>query len=99
MALIDTGAGSTCIDEAVAIRLGLPIVNVVKLTSATHSDVPRNVYPVTFEVAGIRQQLDCPLAIGVPLEKQKIIALIGRDVLSMATVFYNGPAGQITLSF
>jgi predicted aspartyl protease len=98
MGLIDTGAGSTCIDEDVARRLNLPVVNVVKLTSATHSDVLRNVYPVTFDIPGI-QQVDCPLAIGVPLQSQGIIALIGRDILSKAALFYNGPTGQITISF
>ena len=35
LALIDTGATSTCIDEAVAKQLNLPVIDVVSIASAT----------------------------------------------------------------
>jgi hypothetical protein len=38
LALIDTGAMVTCIDEEAAQELGLPVIDVGKMTSATHKD-------------------------------------------------------------
>jgi len=42
--------------------------------------------------------VDAPRAVGAALKAQGIVALIGRDVLQHCTLYYNGPAGQITLS-
>jgi len=98
LALIDTGASTTCIDEAAAKKLRLPIVNVVKLASASYSATPANVYPIRVEVAGLPISFNAPMAIGAPLNSQGLIALIGRDLLLYCTLFYNGISGQITLS-
>jgi hypothetical protein len=38
LALIDTGATSTCIDEDVAKQLNLPVVDVVTIASASHAE-------------------------------------------------------------
>ena len=46
IALIDTGASNTCIDEQAAQELGLPVIDVGFMLSATHEKVPCNVYPV-----------------------------------------------------
>jgi len=96
--LIDTGAGSTCIDEAAAKKLNLPIVNVVTLASASHASTKANVYPVKFQIEGLPVAVNVPAAIGAPLAVQGLLALIGRDVLQHCTLFYNGPTGEITLS-
>lgn len=37
LALIDTGASATCIDEHVAQRMGLPTIDVVTMASASHA--------------------------------------------------------------
>lgn len=98
-ALIDTGAHISCIDEEVAQRLGLSAVDVVKITSASHESTEANVYPARIElVAGQILGFDMSRVIGVTLKKQGLIVLVGRDILSRCTLFYNGPTGQITLS-
>src|SRR5262245_8645191 len=51
-ALIDTGATSSCLDDQIAKQLQLPIVDVVKMASASHASVDSNVYPVTFDIVG-----------------------------------------------
>src|SRR5579863_8777779 len=43
--LIDTGASHTCIDEAAARKMGLPVIDVVGIASASEAEVQRNVYP------------------------------------------------------
>jgi predicted aspartyl protease len=98
MALIDTGASSTCIDEQAAQQLQLPVVNVVNVASASHSSTPQNVYPIQIEVAGLPISIEAPNAIGAALSAQGLLALIGRDVLQHCTLFYNGLTGEITLS-
>jgi predicted aspartyl protease len=97
LALIDTGASSTCIDDGVAQQLQLSAIDVVNMTSASHASTPQNIYPVQIEVVGgIR--IDVPRAVGANLVPQNLVALIGRDFLQQCTLFYNGPNGAITLA-
>jgi predicted aspartyl protease len=98
VALIDTGATSTCIDEAIAKQLNLPVVDVVSIASASHADAKQNVYPAMIEVVGIPIKFNALRAIGVPLANQGIQVLIGRDLLQHCTLFYNGMIGAFTLS-
>lgn len=95
-ALFDTGAAVTCIDDATALQLGLPVVDVASMISA--SDVSqRNVYPIQVIVAGTLT-LNVERAMGAELARQGLLVLIGRDVLQHCTLFYNGTAGEFTLS-
>ncbi len=98
IALIDTGASDTCIDEQAARGLGLPVVDQVTMASASHSSTARNVYPITIEITGLPFPLNAPRAIGAELAPQGLILLIGRDALQFCTLFYNGLTGEITLS-
>ena len=98
IALIDTGATSTCIDDAVAVQLQLPVVNVVNVASASHASTAQNVYPIQIEVVGLPISIEASNAIGAALAPQGLLALIGRDVLQHCTLFYNGITGEITLS-
>jgi len=97
-ALIDTGAYMTCVDEDAAKQLQLPVVDVVNMSSASHASHPANVYPIRIGIAGFPIPINAPRAIGAALKAQGLIALIGRDVLAHGTLFYNGMAGEITLS-
>jgi len=96
LALIDTGASNTCIDDALARELGLPVVDVGSLSSATHAEQQCNVYPVEITLPTV--VLNSPRTLGASLAPQGLIALIGRDVLQNCLFFYNGPVEQITLS-
>lgn len=97
LALIDTGASNTCIDDQAAVELRLPIIDIAHMQSASHAKHQCNVYPVTIDIPGV-VNLNSPRTMGAALAGQGLLALIGRDVLSRCTLFYNGPMGQITLS-
>jgi hypothetical protein len=79
-------------------RLRLPVVDVVKMSSATHAQTDQNVYPVQIQVVGFPIQLQALFAVGAELAAQGLVLLIGRDVLQHCTIFYNGPTGGFTLS-
>ena len=96
-ALIDTGASVTCIDQSAADKLNLPVIDVGKMTSASHAAVDCNVYPVKFEIQGF-VSVNANRAMGAELKSQGLIALIGRDLLQHCTLYYNGANGQFTLS-
>ena len=96
-AMIDTGASHTCVDDAMAQALKLPVVGSRKISSASNAESDRNVYPVSLEIAGLGT-LDVSDAIGVELERQGIVALIGRSALSAFVLIYNGPGGQLALT-
>jgi len=98
LALIDTGATGTCIDEEAAQRLRLPVVDVATIASASHSAAQQNVYPIQIEVTGLPITINAPRAVGAPLAVQGLLVLIGRDVLQHCTLFYNGITGSFTLS-
>ena len=97
-ALIDTGASGTCIDDAVARQLQLPVIDVVQMTSASHAATQQNVYPSVIEIAGANIRINVPRSMGALLNVQGLVALIGRDLLQHCTLHYNGPTGMFTLS-
>jgi len=99
LGLIDTGASSTCIDEAVAQQLGLPVIDVVQISTPSHAQVQQNVYPAMLEIPVGHIRVSVPRAIGAVLSGQGIIALIGCDFLQNCTLHFNGPAGMFTLSY
>ena len=96
-ALIDTGASSTCIDDAAAQKLHLPVVDVVTIASASHSATQQNVYPIQIDFMGVPIKINAPRAVGAPLAAQNLLVLIGRDALQNCTLFYNGLAGTFTI--
>ena len=97
-ALIDTGASITCVDEEVAQKLKLPVIDVQAMTSASHASVPANIYPVHFQVVPTPIEINLGRAMGANLKPQGLVALIGRDVMRQWTLFYNGLTGEITIS-
>jgi predicted aspartyl protease len=96
LALIDTGAISTCIDEETAKQMQLPVVNVVNMASASHACTKANQYPIKLQIAGLPMFFNST-ATAAPLKIQGLIALIGRDLLQHCTLIYNGSLGQISL--
>lgn len=98
LALIDTGATTTCVDEDAAKKMQLPVIDVVKVASASHAAAEQNVYPIQIEVVGLPITVNAPRAIGAPLQPQGVLVLIGRDVLQHCVLVYNGPAGSFSLS-
>ncbi len=97
-ALIDTGASTTCIDDSIAWSMGIPSLDKVLISSASHPATQQHVYAVTLEIVGSPIRLEVPRAVGASLQSQGLIALIGRDFLQHCTLHYNGVIGAVTLS-
>jgi predicted aspartyl protease len=97
LVLIDTGASSTCVDLEAAATMGLPVIDVARMTSATHSEVECPVYPIQLQIVGLPLVFQARRALGAALSAQGLLALIGRDALAGALFIYNGPSGEITL--
>ncbi len=96
--LIDTGASATCIDDAAAQQLGLQVIDVAPIASASHAQTLQNVYPLQIEVVGFNFAINVDRAVGAPLAAQGLLVLIRRDVLQHCTLHYNGLSGEITLA-
>jgi predicted aspartyl protease len=97
-ALIDTGAFCTAVDNSAADALGLPVVDVTSVHSATQADAPANFYPIHFSTVGFQLELEITKALGVELKAQGLIMLIGRDLLQRCLLVYNGQTGAFSLS-
>ena len=97
-ALVDTGASVCGVDEAAAVRLGLQPVGQTNISGVAGSRI-HNIYvaKVTFPGTPI-PALDLTLA-GLDLAGQKLLLLIGRDILRFCVLIYNGPLGCYTLAF
>jgi len=99
--LIDTGATRSCVHAPIMRNLGVNPIGVVTIGFAAGQAL-HNLFPAhfTFPAAGI--DIDFASVVGVELagqmiNGQQLIALIGRDVLSMGIFVYNGSMG--TFSF
>ena len=96
LALVDTGASNSCIDDEIAKKLGLPVIDVGFMISASHEKVPCNIYPILIATPVVNFNL--PRAMGAALSGHRLVAIIGRDILQDCTFFYNGAAGEFTLA-
>jgi predicted aspartyl protease len=96
-ALVDTGASHTCIDDAVAKNMGLPVVGRIKVGSASHHSTEQNQYPIRIEFLGAGITSNVLQAPAAALAAQGLTMLIGRDILQEFLLVYNGPIGQWTM--
>ena len=97
-ALIDTGAGGTCIKPEVVKTLGLVCRGVTQIATPSTKAHSCNLYDVSIHFPnGVL--LPTIMAIEAPLEGQNIQCLIGRDVLAHGILIYNGYTDTFSLSF
>lgn len=102
LALVDTGATSTCIDHKVLTDLGVKPVGIIK-TGTAGGIVEQNLFPARIHMKQEKIGVEFGQVAGVNLSGQKaggmsIVALIGRDLLANWVLLYNGPAGMFTLA-
>jgi len=107
MALIDTGASITCVNEPVLKdSLKLNPIGVVNAGTA-NGPVQQNVYPgrLVFPTEGWTLDVDGVMGVNltgqtINLEPpQDLIALLGRNLLERWIFTYNGPGAMWTVSF
>jgi hypothetical protein len=89
IALIDTGASRSCIDDPIANELGLIARDVVQVQTPSGSS-RQYVYDLGFAMPGLQTTIIPITAIGANLTNQPYDALIGRDILKSCTLIYNG---------
>lgn len=97
-ALIDTGAATTCIDSALAARLGLPVVD-QKIVASPLGPGEMNLHLAQMILPGLDatfygEFFGAHLAAG----GQPHSILIGRDLLRNFVLHYNGITGAVTLA-
>ena len=97
---MDTGAAISCIDDQVAITLGIKPTGTVNGHGMSGASA-RNLYSVQITiVAGTQQRwnYESPRIMVVDISKQGLIALIGRDFLRNGMMVYGGFSGIVDLS-
>jgi predicted aspartyl protease len=96
-ALVDTGASESCIDDQLAVKLGLPVVD-QKPISGTVGSHSVNIYLAQVHVTTLSKTIYGPFA-GVHLVAggQRHSALIGRTFLRHLKMTYDGLTGNVTI--
>lgn len=97
-ALVDTGALESCIDDALAQKIGLPLIDKANVSGAGGSH-ELNIYfaHIFFPAFGMHQW---GRFAGVKLSDGNQVhqALIGRTVLQSMLMIYDGRTGAVTLA-
>jgi len=98
-ALVDTGAAGVAITRSLARSMGLSQIDTQKvLTPSTPTAVERPVYAISlaFTKGPVIRHI---VAVDVDLDAQGIQLLLGRRLLTIARLVYDGTASTCTLSF
>ena len=103
--LIDTGATRSCADVTIMAALGVNVVGQINLGTAGGL-VPAPLYPARFVIGpGTPSPIHINFSsvVGVNLSGQtavgqRLIGLIGRDILSRGILIYNGTLGSFSLA-
>lgn len=100
--LIDTGATRSCVHIDVVSKLGVNPIGIIELATASGKS-QHHLYPAKFNFPAIKFQVEFSSLIGVDLRAQsiggqKIIALMGRDLLAQCLLVYNGTKGSFTIA-
>ena len=99
LAMFDTGASNTCIDEAAARRAGLPIKGWAFMDSASHAGTRVPVFTGQIQSLALRVTVETALGVNMGhFHDAELIVLIGRDVMRQMVFTYNGPEGSISAS-
>ncbi len=106
LALIDTGATRTAVDESVVQQLGVQPMGIANVGTAAGVQ-QQSMYSARLSFPGtplpgmdFAQILSVNLSgHAVPQLKDRLIVLIGRDILARFVMIYNGPHASVTLAF
>lgn len=106
-ALVDTGASNTCVDPSILQTLALTPTGVATVNTPSTGNQPHTAdqYDVSIFVPGA-SATHAPLVVpNLPvicaelLQSQGFHALIGRDILALCLLVYNGTGGVFTVAY
>jgi hypothetical protein len=106
-ALVDTGASCTCVDPSV-LKDGLKLTPTgsVTVNSPTTGATPHDAeqYDIALYIPSVAGQPvlvfeTIPVVSSILLNAQGFHALIGRDILRLCLLVYNGTLGNFTLAY
>lgn len=97
LALIDTGASATVIQQGMAAQLGLNPVGITHIHTPSSTNVRCFEYSVRLLISS--NVIVETTVIEAPLQGQNIQCLIGRDVLAHGVLVYIGYSNLFSLSF
>ena len=97
-ALVDTGARESCIDEDLAMALGLPLVD-RQMCAGVGGEHELNIYLGHIRIPGL-DRIQWGRFLGAKLSSGRQVhrALIGRTLLSAAILIYDGRTGAVSIS-
>lgn len=99
LALVDTGAGLCAVDESAIHQLGIAPYGFTDISGATGTAIQAT-YPASLSFPGTPiPNITFFDFVGSPLSPLGILVLIGRNVLAQFVLVYDGPGGQVSLSF
>lgn len=97
-ALIDTGAGESCIDSLLAAQLNLPIVN-KRMVAGAHGAKMVDIHMAQVHIPSLNFILYGEFAaVDLRIGGQSIDALIGRTFLKHFKMIYDGTTGEVELT-
>jgi hypothetical protein len=101
-ALIDIGSDISAVHPQVLQQFGMPEAGSIHIRRPGMGGGFRvaSLFDVRLSIGGLRPSAlwVSTQVIGVEPSTPAVLALIGRDVLELCTLFYNGPRGELTLS-
>lgn len=89
IALIDTGASGSCINNDIATELGLIVRNSVTVGTPA-GPTKQDLYDAGIALPNLTRNIFPVTVCGANLGGQPYAALLGRDILSQCTLIYNG---------
>lgn len=98
LALVDTGAAENCIDSALALKLGLPIIEKDCPVAGVHGAEKVDAHMAQIYISSLKDTVYGRF-FGVHLSKGGQIhhALLGRSFLKKYRMIYKGDTGSVTL--
>ena len=95
IALIDTGATQSCIDESIAVALKLPLIDKVMMGGVAGAK-EHNVYLASLIVPGIRSQYGSFAGVDLAGGGQVHRVLLGRTFFTHSILIYDGFRAQVS---
>jgi len=97
-ALIDTGAQESCIDGALAVELGLPVINQRNVGGLGVGALKVDVHNAQVHVPMLRYTIRGPFA-AIPglVDRIHYPIILGRSFLKDCKLMYDGKTGDVTI--